>query len=54
MKKRIEKIEPYTPKWEKMADSLARDYCPNIRPCKDCGRPVIEGYCCTFCQSVNP
>ena len=52
--KKIKKIEPYTPQWERMANSLARDYAPTIKPCKECGHPVIDGYCCGFCKSVNP
>jgi hypothetical protein len=48
------KIKAYTPRWEKEANNLARVYCPTIRPCKDCGHPVINGYCCVFCNSVNP
>lgn len=33
---------------------LAIDFCPPINPCRDCGNPVIKGYCCTFCGSVDP
>jgi hypothetical protein len=47
------KIEPNTKVWEKMANELARTYL-DIRPCRDCGRPVINGYCCTYCNSNNP
>jgi hypothetical protein len=53
-KRKVRKIEAYTPRWEKEANNLARGYCPTIRPCKDCGHPVISGYCCDFCNSVNP
>jgi hypothetical protein len=51
---KVRKIKAYTPRWEKEANNLARVYCPTIRPCKDCGHPVINGYCCVFCNSVNP
>jgi hypothetical protein len=51
--RKLKKIEPYTRKWEKMANELARTY-QQIRPCNDCGRPVLEGYCCQFCGSNNP
>jgi len=50
---KIRKIEPYTKKWEKLANELARIYRP-IKPCKHCGYPVLEGYCCQTCGSDNP
>lgn len=40
--------------WQRKANTLARSYCPPIRPCKDCREPVVSGYCCTFCGSVSP
>lgn len=33
---------------------VALDYCPPIKPCKDCKWPVINGYCCHYCGSVDP
>ena len=48
------KTEPYTQKWERKADKLARSFAPPIYPCKKCGNPVIQGYCCTFCKDANP
>ena len=53
-KRKVRKIEAHTPKWEKMANNLARGYCPAIRPCRECGYPVINGYCCETCGSVSP
>lgn len=53
-KTKIKKIKPYTPKWEKLANNLARSWCWNIHPCKHCGHPVMGGYCCSFCDSNNP
>ena len=50
----MEKIKPYTPQWEQLANQVARDFAPTIRPCVDCGRPVANGYCCTHCGSVDP
>ena len=29
-------------------------FCPPIYPCKDCGWPVVNGYCCTTCGSSDP
>lgn len=51
--RKIKKIEPYTRKWEKMANELARTY-QHVIACKDCGHPVLEGYCCTYCGSSSP
>lgn len=51
--RKIKKIKPYTRKWEKMANELARAY-QTIIACKDCGHPVLEGYCCTYCGSSSP
>lgn len=48
------KMKSYTKAWEKLADNEARNYCPEIRPCTDCGAPVIKGYCCWRCNSSNP
>lgn len=41
-------IKPYTAKWERMADGLARDWV-EIVACLRCGAPNIEGYCCNRC-----
>ena len=57
MENKIEKpkrVEPYTPGWEKKANSIARDFCPPIFACADCGNPFINGYCCSFCGTYNP
>lgn len=40
--------------YRKEADKLARDFCPPIYPCKECGYPVINGYCCIYCGSTDP
>jgi hypothetical protein len=53
-KAKPKEITPYTSTWYAMANEVARDYAPPIRPCKDCGGPVIKGYCCTRCGSVDP
>lgn len=55
--KKQKKIKIYNPdslQWEKMANSLARSYCPPIHICRDCNAPVIQGYCCDYCSSTNP
>ena len=52
-KRKLRKIESNSPLWEKMANDLARSW-TIIVPCRDCGRPVIHGYCCSFCGSTEP
>lgn len=52
--KKTRKVIPFTKKWEKEADQLARSWCWNIRPCRKCGHPVHDGYCCSFCGSDTP
>jgi len=53
-KRKIRKINPFIRKWEKMANELARGYCPEIKPCRECGYPIVNGYCCETCGSNNP
>lgn len=50
---KVKKIDPDSPKWERLANKLARNTV-FIKPCKDCGYPVIDGYCCNTCGSVMP
>jgi hypothetical protein len=50
----VKDIEPYSDKWEKEANQIARDFCPTIYPCKKCNHPVANGYCCRYCGSTNP
>ena len=40
--------------WHRDAGREAISFCPGVKPCRDCGAPVIRGYCCTYCRSVNP
>ena len=53
-KRKIRKVKPYTAKWEREANALARNYAPSIYPCKKCGHPVLQTYACTFCGDMNP
>lgn len=46
--------ERYSDEWERAADAAARHYAPEVRPCRDCGAPVVKGYCCTYCGSSRP
>jgi hypothetical protein len=52
-KPKARKIQPYTKDWQNMANNLARSWV-TIKPCRDCGYPVIDGYCCQTCGSVEP
>jgi len=54
-KRKVRKIKPHTRNWDKMANELARGFAPTIKPCKECGYPVITGYCCEIgCGSNCP
>jgi len=52
--KKPERMDPDSLEWEARANRLARDYCPTIHPCRDCGAPVVKGYCCQRCGSSSP
>lgn len=54
MSKKPKMLKAYTPEWEKQANIQARSYCPPIYPCKECGYPVIQGYCCNNCGCSDP
>jgi hypothetical protein len=47
---KVRRMTPYTFKWEVLAGEVARAFAPAIRPCKDCGYPVITGYVCERCD----
>jgi hypothetical protein len=50
----MRKIEPYTDKWERLADKVARSYAPEMIACAACGRPTPEGYICYHCSCPSP
>lgn len=52
--KKITKIEPYSDIYYRRLNQVARDFCPRIYPCKKCGSPVADGYCCTYCGDNDP
>ena len=52
-KKTPEKIEPYSDQYYRMRNALLSDFV-TTKPCRDCGAPVISGYCCTRCGSTLP
>jgi hypothetical protein len=52
-KRKLKKMDCNTNAWEKLANNLARSWV-QIVPCRHCGRPVINGYCCSFCDSDTP
>lgn len=51
---KIEKIERDSEEYVKRMFQVAVNFCPTMYPCKTCGSPVINGYCCTYCNDVNP
>lgn len=40
--------------YERAANELARSYCPRLYPCRKCGWPVADGYCCQTCGTGTP
>ena len=49
------KIKPPTLRqYGKEKVAIALGFCPSIDPCKKCGWPVIDGFCCPTCGSANP
>lgn len=48
------RIEPYSAKWERIAANLAICYAPSSYVCAACEYPVLRGYCCDFCHTMNP
>jgi hypothetical protein len=48
------KMQPYTNQWHDIAAAMQRSFAPPVYPCGTCGYPVIKGYCCTNCHSMNP
>jgi hypothetical protein len=53
-KNEMKRMDRESVEWQKAAYSLARNFCPPIKSCADCGGPVINGYCCTRCGSSEP
>lgn len=49
----IKYLEPYSEEWHKLNYKvLQQSY--STHACKNCGHPVISGYCCEFCRDENP
>jgi hypothetical protein len=52
---KIKKLKPPSQKqYAKARVKEALKFCPDTRPCRDCGWPVIELCCCSYCGSTNP
>jgi ribosomal protein L32 len=49
MAKMKEHSRAYTKEAIKLALSVV-----TIKQCQDCGHPVIDGYCCSHCDSASP
>lgn len=52
-KRKPRMIEEGSRTYERMANEEAKMWC-QLRPCRDCGAPVNDGYCCNRCGSRNP
>jgi hypothetical protein len=48
------KIKVHGAKWEQLARNEALAYAPSTYPCAACEYPVLKGFCCGFCQTMNP
>ena len=48
------KMQPYSNEWMMIADTLRKSFAPPVYPCGTCGYPVIQGFCCSNCHSMNP
>ena len=53
MIKAIKYLKPYSEEWHKLNYQLLRQHYSSS-PCKNCGHPTLQGYCCTFCHDENP
>ena len=46
-------LKPYSEEWHKLNYTLLKQY-HGSNPCKNCGHPTLQNYCCTFCYDENP
>ena len=52
--KKPKMMKPFSPQYYKLALAALYAYAPRVYPCRECGGPVIYGYCCHRCKSYNP
>jgi hypothetical protein len=45
---------PTVDEYEQRRISMLLSYAPRTYPCKKCGWPVIDGYCCNTCGDSAP
>jgi hypothetical protein len=45
---------PTAEQYQKARLAKALDWCPPVRPCQQCKWPVVDGYCCSYCDSTHP
>jgi rubrerythrin len=50
----IRRNRPTPEQYQRTKIALMQSWCPEIYPCKECGYPVIDGYCCQYCGTNNP
>jgi hypothetical protein len=53
-KPKVKKFKGSEEDWLKAAALLAFSYVPTIYHCEHCEYPVVDGYCCTNCDSEDP
>ncbi len=51
---KTEKLDPDSREYRRLEIQAALAFCPPIRPCRECGGPVVKGYCCNRCDSCEP
>lgn len=45
---------PTEEEYQRAKLQTALSFAPPIHACKDCQWPVVRGYCCNYCGSVDP
>ena len=49
-----QKIERDSAEYNRLVQEILRSFGPTILPCKKCGAPVADGWCCAHCGDNNP
>lgn len=47
-------LDPESDEWQHLAGEVAMAHVGDMYPCKTCGYPVIDGYCCQGCGEQSP
>ncbi len=49
-----QKIERDSAEYNRLVQEILSSFGPSIPPCKKCGAPVADGWCCAHCGDNNP